>query len=263
MRTIRSTHRRAAVLAGFTAVARAASPGLTACSSTSSSSSAAGNSSGSASVPSVPAGAVYQFDDQRNQNTDTTTDPAVFKNTAVRIQLSDDLAKAVPAGKKLDVKSFTLTTKGFPSGMCRTDIDIEYAPGGLEVLKSYSTEYSYYDSKGARIVKKATVPERVGLGIGVGPTSSVSAVPSDDSLKKGDFITEDFSHITSVAQCGEEVAGLGFVYIPVNRSTSPFAHAAVQTSKDPNDPALSVTGEVNGADIGVSGKWEPASSSNS
>ena len=265
MNTIRSTHRRAAVLAGVTAVALAASPGLAGCSSTSGSSSSANASgaSSSASVPSVPAGAVYQFDDQRNQSTDTTTDPAVFKNTAVRIQLSDDLAKAVPAGKTLTVKSYTLTVKGFPSGMCRTDIYIDYAPGGLEALKNFSTEYSYYDSKGARIVKKASVPERVGLGIGVGPTSSVATVPSDDSLKKGDVITEDFSHITSVAQCGDEVGGLGFSYLPVNSDNDPFASADINTLKDPNDPGLSVEGTVDGATIGVTGKWVPKSSSNS
>ncbi|WP_257479042.1 hypothetical protein [Acidipropionibacterium jensenii] len=264
MNITRSTHRRAVTLAGITAIALAASPGLTACSSTSdpSSSASASGASPSASVPSVPADAVYQFDDQRNQSTDSTTDPAVFKNTAVRIQLSDDLARAVPAGKKLTVKSYTLTVKAFPSGMCRTDIYIDYAPGGLEALKNHPDEYSYYNNNGARVLKKATVPERVGLGVGTGPTTSVPTAPSDDSLKEGDFITKDFSQITNVDKCGNQIAGLSFNDTSLGKNST-LAYADINTLENPNDPGLSVKGTVDGATIGVTGKWVPKSSSNS
>jgi hypothetical protein len=157
----------------------------------------------------------------------------------VRIQLSDDLAKAVPAGKTLTVKSYTLTVKAFPSGMCRTDIYIDYSPSGLAFYKAHPDKH-------------------------FGQTV-VASSPSDDELKEGSFITKDLSQLTVVSKCGDEVGGLPFDYAPMaaNTPTSDvFARATVDTLKDPNDPGLSIEGAVNGATIGVTGKWEPTSSSN-
>lgn len=131
----------------------------------------------SSAVP-TPETPVFQFDQQRVAD---QSDALLFKAniSPVRIQLSPDLKSAASAVGKPTIDHYMVTSKRFSNDVCRLDIEITYAPGGLDFLTSPKfKDQDDHKSKETRLLGSIS-----GSEIYSNLITKVSALPRDGELK--------------------------------------------------------------------------------
>lgn len=152
---------------------------------------------GSSPGPDESAAVTYQFDEARVADSADQT-PFVTTETSITVKLSDELAAAIPDGESMTIESFTLRPEALASGMCRLDVDVDYADGGAEAL---AATHADEDPAEAIVLRLASlyIDETSGDAI-------VDELPSNDEIDsdRATFVTKDFEHIAIIDQCSED-----------------------------------------------------------
>lgn len=236
-------------------------------------------SSADSSTGGMPATQIYQFDDQKAVVGSGSGIPPVqkFKTGPVEVRLSPELKKALPASTRIAVDHYTVSVKSFPSGQCRVDAKISYAPGGLARLKQKGpaeTNEDYYKDVVSRVL--ANTVTSIGYS-GSDPArhadaNIVSNAPSDSALKSDTiYMTKDFSTATIVSDCTDTddigshesnkvLASLQFVdpqhpfYVPGTDARGFSAEAGLTAAKD-NNGEMYLNGFVREVDVSADGHW--------
>lgn len=236
-------------------------------------------SSADSSTGGMPATQIYQFDDQKAVVGSGSGIPPVqkFKTGPVEVRLSPELKKALPASTRIAVDHYTVSVKSFPSGQCRVDAKISYAPGGLARLKQKGpaeTNEDYYKDVVSRVL--ANTVTSIGQS-GSDPArhadaNIVSNAPSDSALKSDTiYMTKDFSTATIVSDCTDTddigshesnkvLASLQFVdpqhpfYVPGTDARGFSAKAGLTAAKD-NNGEMYLNGFVREVDVSADGHW--------
>lgn len=217
-------------------------------------------SAGSEGQPDNPEAAesattVYNFDSAKVA--DSEDESFVVTNSAFTVELSDELKAAIPSGRSVAVESFTVTPKVFPTGLCRVDVSVDYADGGLESVKTnpaHADDESVEDSVVGNVVRESFSDD----------DQLVDSIPSDDEVEEGVlYLTSDYRNITLVDECNEDDSETfimtEFPYINPAEDDSYFAHASISVfSGGGQSGGEGVTALVNGdtaADLSVNGNW--------
>lgn len=134
-------------------------------------------------------GWTYQFDEAKVADPGDA-DPMTAGSNPFTVTLSDELKKASPDAGTLAVNSYQVTTKALPSGLCRMDAKVAFAPGGAQAITKDGGAASAYGLMGGN---KNNV-------------EVISAIPDDDSVSSdgGDYITKDASQFATVDDCSDE-----------------------------------------------------------
>lgn len=226
----------------------------------------------------------YKFDDLK-VTTPSDVPPQMFDGTRpVVIKLSDDLKKAAPAGAQIAVDHFTVTMKSFASGICRTDVRIAYAPGGLDALRAAEEEARHAQVEKAKkaraegndvpedetIYQEPTIDYIVPAGAsGLEPDKIVKKLPSDDALEPdAKWMLEDGSALTATGDCKDvqyPAATLEFAYPDLHddrgwfRGSSYLARSQVSGLTDSpgatGGQMIAAKSDVN-AEVTVTGRWK-------
>lgn len=216
-----------------------------------------GEGSDSAEGEGAPPAAVYNFDQAKVLTSDAET-PWTTSDQSFVIELSDELKAAMPQGKGVAVERYTVTQKAFPTGLCRLDVAVTYTDGGLESVKKSDPG----DDHGS--VGEAVMANLVYTG---NHTEVVEAVPSDDEVDEGSFITSDHSTLTFVDDCSEgtesndldEFVEIRFPYLD-RGDIDQFADTKIFVVGSGQDSeSTGVTSVIYGgaqADVSASGKWK-------
>lgn len=200
---------------------------------------------------------VYNFDSAKVA--DSEDESFVVTNSAFTVELSDELKAVIPSGKSVAVESFTVTPKVFPTGLCRVDVSVDYADGGLESVK---TNPAYADDDS---VEESVVGNVFG-GNFFDEDQLVDSVPSDEDVEEGVlYLTSDYRNITMVDECNEDDSETfimtEFPYINPVEDDSYFAHASISVlSGGGQSGGEGVTVLVNGdtaAELSANGNWGP------
>ncbi|QQY15374.1 hypothetical protein JMX53_01890 [Cutibacterium avidum] len=226
----------------------------------------------------MPATQIYQFDDQKAAVGSGSDKPVQkFKTGPVEVRLSPELKKALPASTKIAVDHYTVSVKSFPSGQCRVDAKISYAPGGLARLKQKGpaeTNEDYYKDVVTRVLDNTVTS--IGYS-GSDPARDADATivsnpPSDSALKSDTmYMTKDFSTATIVSDCTDTddigshqdskvLAYLQFVdpqhpvYVPGTDAHGFSAEAGLTAAKD-NNGEMYLKGSVQEVDVSADGHW--------
>lgn len=235
-------------------------------------------SSADSSTGGMPATQIYQFDDQKAVVGSGSGGPVQkFKTGPVEVRLSPELKKALPASTRIAVDHYMVSVKSFPSGQCRVDAKISYAPGGLARLKQKGpaeTNEDYY----ADVVSRVLANTVTSIGVsGSDPArhadaNIVSNAPSDSALKSDTiYMTKDFSTATIVSDCTDTddigshesnkvLASLQFVdpqhpfYVPGTDARGFSAKAGLTAAKD-NNGEMYLNGFVREVDVSADGHW--------
>lgn len=189
-KTIRAAQRGAAAVSLTVAAVLA----LTGCGGGSDTSGKSGT--GSSPGPDESASVTYQFDEARVADSADQT-PFVTTEKSITVKFSDELKAAIPDGKSMTIESFTLRPEALASGMCRLDVDVDYADGGPEALTASAEE-----EPAEEIVSRLAdlnIDESSGDAI-------VDELPSSDEIDSGraTFVTKDFQHIAIIEKCSED-----------------------------------------------------------
>lgn len=207
--------------------------------------------------------AVYDFDQAKSLTNEAET-PYTVTDQQVTIELSDELAAAMPQGAAVAVQKYDVTIKSFPTGLCRLDAAVTYADGGLESVKEADPGDSSIDSDGEAVMEAVTSDSRDY------EPEVVDAVPGDDEVDEGSYITTDFQTITVVNECSEgsertddEFTGLGFPFLDRSDGDGdPFASTEIFVVSGGQDSASGATAVIYGdteADLSANGSWMPQS----
>lgn len=239
-------------------------------------------SSADSSTGGMPATQIYQFDDQKavvGSGSGSSDDKPVqkFKTGPVEVRLSPELKKALPTSTKIAVDHYTVSVKSFPSGQCRVDAKISYAPGGLARLKQKGpaeTNEDYYKDVVSRVLANTvtSVGESGSDPARYADATIVSNAPSDSALKSDTiYMTKDFSTATIVSDCTDTddigsyesnkvLANLQFVdpqhpsYVPGTNTYGFSAKAGLTAAKD-NNGEMYLKGSVQEVDVSADGHW--------
>jgi len=200
---------------------------------------------------------VYQFDEAKSD--DGT--PFTATDSAVTVQLSDELADAVPTGAQLAVDHFTLQARAFDTGMCRLDVEVAYANGGADTLSA--PREGRGDTPESRLVWALLHGDNTPGQAIIEPTV-VDELPVDEELERGvEYITEDSTQLTAVHDCSEDAdddfVSLSFLYHGDEEGElESFADvdvAVVQGGQSGGDgTTIMITGETE-ADLTPAGAW--------
>lgn len=235
-------------------------------------------SSADSSTGGMPATQIYQFDDQKAVVGSGSSKPVQkFKTGPVEVRLSPELKKALPASTKIAVDHYTVSVKSFPSGQCRVDAKISYAPGGLARLKQKGpaeTNEDYYKDVVSRVLANTvtSIGESGSDPARHADATIVNNAPSDSALKSDTiYMTKDFSTATIVSDCTDTddigsyednkvLAYLQFVdpqhprYVPSTDTYGFFAEAGLTAAKD-NNGEMYLKGSVREVDVSADGHW--------
>ncbi|WP_353113246.1 hypothetical protein [Microbacterium sp.] len=143
-----------------------------------------------------------------------------------KVQPSKELLAAVPDGKKLAVTSYTVETTRYPTDVCRVDVGVKYAEGGLEALKTAPAEL-IENTEAA-----AVVYHLLGDTLKAPELATVKQLPSDDEIQEyRTYITDDFSKLTYVRYCSkranDDLVSVRFPYTEPEAGARYFARADI------------------------------------
>lgn len=200
---------------------------------------------------------VYQFDEAKSD--DGT--PFTATDSAVTVQLSDELADAVPTEAQLAVDHFTLDATAFDTGMCRLDVEVAYANGGEDALSA--PREGRGDTPESCLVWALLHGDNTPGQAIIEPTV-VDELPADEELERGvEYITADSTQLTAVHDCSDDAdddfASLSFLYPGDEEGDlDSFADvdvAVVQGGQSGGDgTTIMITGETE-ADLTPAGAW--------
>lgn len=243
------TTRTAARTVAATTLTMTAVLALAACGGGNSTSDAeADGGSSSSQEESAESGWTYQFDEVKVAD-QSDAEPTTAESDPFTVTLSDELAKAAPDGAKLAVKSYKVATKALPSGLCRADVTVDFAPDGKDALtKKDGADDAFYEMTGQSADKV------------------VSEIPSDDQIPSegGKYITKDASTFAVVDDCSEdtddELIRLHFPF--ANKVDDWLAYAnlivAAGSQSGSEGSTTMIKGETRGVDVSAGGTWQKA-----
>lgn len=229
-------------------------------------------------------GVVYEFEEAKDKQNEDSIHVLTTENT-ITVRLSDELKKAAePVGDPL-VESYTFTTKAFPTGICRVDIDIEYTDNAPELAEKatewlYNDEYNYVmenrrDDSTEPIEISRLSPERF-LIMYLIPSKSdyedinfVDSIPVDEELGSDyeEYYTSDVEHVVQSGPCvnGEavthmDVRDIAMPYIQEdgypNDDVATFDYAVTDESGTGENATFALIGETS-AEVSATGAWQP------
>ncbi|WP_236865961.1 hypothetical protein [Brevibacterium daeguense] len=180
------------------------------------------------------------------------------------VQLSGELAAAIPEDSAVAIDELVLTATAFSTGICRLEVEIVYTDGGMEVVAAGAVSPRDSAEENAAVVL---------LNAGTrADIEAVAEVPSDDEVEKDvTYVTNDLSHITVVDECSDaaddDFASLKFPYSvqperpdAMEGDIHEFATAEVAVipgSQGGSDGAsIIITGDTD-AELTATGQWAP------
>lgn len=217
---------------------------------------AGGSSAASEQIPSDAV--VYEFEEAKAGEDQV---PFSAVDQSMVIQLPNDLEQMVEEkGELIPVESYTVTSKSFGTGMCRTDTQINYRDGGKDVVlnelvtddgepaKDFAFEVFSYDF----------------FNSFNGEFQEVAELPSDEDLAEDTlYVTEDREQTTLVRACGTEYYfGVDFPFSKEfaadNWSEIADAEILVNSGNTEGGHMTYVTGDILGKFITISpaGGWQ-------
>lgn len=196
---------------------------------------------------------VYDFDSAKVADSDDQYFTSIEPFT---VELSDELEAAIPSGAAVAVERFTVTPTIMPTGLCRVDIEVEYADGGLEATTT-NEQYDHLET-----TEEIVTTNLVGEGFDE-DDQLVDAVPGDDEVEEGvRYLTSDYENFTMVDECSEDDSDTlvmpEFRYIDPAEDDSYFAHASISVVPGGQSGSEGYTAFVHGdtaAELSANGKW--------
>lgn len=197
---------------------------------------------------------VYNFDSAKVADSDEES--FVVNDEAVTVALSDELQAAVPSGKAVAVEQFTVKPKIMPTGLCRVDVHVEYADGGLESVQA-NPKYDHQDT-----AEKAVVGNLFNEAFD-DDDKVVDEVPSDDDVQEDvHYLTSDFENYTFVGDCNEgddeTFVSTEFPYNNPTEDDTYFAAARISIMPGGGEggegAATTISGDTK-AELSANGKW--------
>lgn len=142
---------------------------------------------------------VYTYDDHRVVG-DGDLEPYVVDTVVpVVFELPDDLRAAVPEDKTLAVDGFTVDATAFSTGVCRLDVEVDWADGGYEALASPSQIQP-------DLGEAANAIGHVTSNLTYEPVV-VDELPADEEVEVGaTYVKNDGTAFTHVDECSEDYA---------------------------------------------------------
>lgn len=221
------------------------------------SSSRTGDASGDEPIDAEAGGTtVYTYDDQRVVG-DAPEPYIVDTVVPVVFELPDDLRAATHEGKTLAVDSFTVDATAFSTGVCRLDVEVDWADGGYEALAEPSEYLSDLD-------EPATAIGHAISGIISYDPTVVDELPADEEVEVGvTYVKDDGTAFTRVDECSEDyeddLVQLVFSYTEPVVENSPtslvISDIAVMPGGRGADAATLVVDSHVSANVSATGDW--------
>lgn len=170
---------------------------------------------------------VFQFDEARIANPSNMT-PVVAESGKLIVKPSPEMIATLPEGAKQVVDSYEITGKTFPTGICRTDVKVNYAPGAAELPSKMMENRS--PGRPEDSARNAITQTLLGLGVRDVTTGPIA----DDELQSGSqFMSEDWQNFTYAGNCegGQDNPRLT-LNLPMSTPEYPLQQAA--------DPAVQI-----------------------
>lgn len=218
-----------------------------------------GNASGDEPVEAEVEGVTtYTFDDRRVVDSSDLEPYIVDTAVPVVFELPDDLRAAAHESKTLAVDSFTVDATAFSTGVCRLDVEVDWADGGYEALAEPSRITSNLDEEAAIAIAHVTSNFTFEPAL-------VDELPADEEVEVGvTYVQNDGTAFTHVTQCSEdyedEMLQLLFSYtepVAENAPTHLIASdiAVVPGGQGGAEGATLIVDSNVSADVSATGDW--------
>lgn len=201
-----------------------------------------------------PAG-VYQFDEAK---TEGYTDQELFTSTGepVTVQLSDELAAALPDGRSVPVDHYTIEATAIDRETCRVDVGISFADGGEDAI--LGSDYFEDDDLPAHKIVSSLADDTI-----YHEDYIVDEVPDDTSIEPDEvYITSDFTTISYAGECSEDADSGYLLYLQfpyTDEVSSTFARVKVAVADSGGEATTALLGDTEAALNVTEGKWEQSS----